>query len=178
MLTVHYTAVYMMVKRRSNYYLLNVFAMTVALTLLSGLGFSCELESNGDRLSITLTLLLTSVAFKLVTSEMLPKVPYLTRLDVLMLSSMLTLFITSFLVVLPSGILLLWPEDTVTAMQVNGALAATVILSSITLAMLWLRSAQRADRQSKSRLIEEKQGQKWYYYAYAEPAFVKRQDEY
>ncbi len=34
-----------------------------------------------DRMSITMTLLLTSVAFKLVTSEWVPKIAYQTLLD-------------------------------------------------------------------------------------------------
>ncbi len=109
---------------------------------------------------------------------MLPKVPYLTRLDHLMLGSMLTLFLTSFLVVLPSAVLLLWPEDVAVAMAFNAALAAAVLLSSALGGLLWLRAALSADRESTSRLIEEKDGQKWYYFSYAEPAFVKRQDEY
>ena len=109
---------------------------------------------------------------------MLPKVPYLTRLDYLMLGSMLSLFITSFLVVAPSGVQQLWPDDVETAQTFNRALAASSLLVSVVGALLWLWWALSADRASASRLIAGKKGQKWHYFAYAEPAFVKRQDEY
>ena len=176
--TKHATAVHILVKRRAKFFLVNVVSPVCAITLLSPLTFTCELEANSDRLGITLTLLLTSVAFKLVTAEMLPKVPYLTRLDYLMLGSMLSLFITSFLVVAPSGVQQLWPDDVETAQNFNRALAATALLVSAVGALLWLRGALSADRASANRLIAEKKGQKWHYFAYAEPAFVKRQDEY
>ena len=95
-----------------------------------------------------------------------------------MLSGMLSLFITSFLVVAPSGMQQLWPDDVETAQTFNRALAATAVLVSAVGALLWLRGALSADRASASRLIAGKKGQKWHYFAYAEPAFVKRQDEY
>ena len=42
--------------------------------------FSVDISSPEDRLSVTLTLLLTSVAFKFVVSQSLPNVSYLTCL--------------------------------------------------------------------------------------------------
>jgi len=57
--TAHITAVHMIVKRRAKFFLVNVASVVCSLTLLAGLTFTCELEANGDRLGIILTLLLT-----------------------------------------------------------------------------------------------------------------------
>ena len=48
--------------------------------ILSLCSFSVEISSPADRLSITLTLLLTAVAFKFVVSQSLPTISYVTLL--------------------------------------------------------------------------------------------------
>ena len=50
------------------------------IDLLSFCSFSVEISSPSDRLSVTLTLLLTAVAFKFVVSQSLPTISYLTLL--------------------------------------------------------------------------------------------------
>lgn len=71
--------------RKPGFYLSNVVLPIAILTLLSPL--SCAIESDGsslgtaDRLGITLTLMLTAVAYKFVVASSLPQVSYQTLLD-------------------------------------------------------------------------------------------------
>lgn len=48
--------------------------------VLTFASLSVEPDSPADRLSVTLTLLLTSVAFKFVVSQSLPEISYVTAL--------------------------------------------------------------------------------------------------
>ena len=50
------------------------------IDILSFCSFSVDISSPSDRLSVTLTLLLTAVAFKFVVSQSLPTISYLTLL--------------------------------------------------------------------------------------------------
>ena len=52
-----------------------------ALSLMTFLQFDIDPYDVADRASITLTLVLTAVAYKLVTASMLPAISYLTLLD-------------------------------------------------------------------------------------------------
>jgi hypothetical protein len=71
--------------RKTGYYTSNVILPICVLTLLAPL--SCTVNDDGtsmgtaDRLSVTLTLLLTAVAYKFVVASAIPTVSYLTFLD-------------------------------------------------------------------------------------------------
>ena len=69
------------VHRRPDYYIVNIVMPTGLIVLLTGAQFQIAAEDVADRLSVSVTLLLTAVAFKLVTSTMTPAVAYLTLLD-------------------------------------------------------------------------------------------------
>lgn len=79
------------VKRKSGYYLWNITMIIFLISLLSFCSFSVEISSPSDRLSVTLTLLLTAVAFKFVVSQSLPTISYLTFLDKYVLCGLLFL---------------------------------------------------------------------------------------
>lgn len=72
-------------ERKTGYYTSNVILPMTIITLLSPL--SCTVDEDGasmgtaDRLSVTLTLLLTAVAYKFVVASSLPTVSYITLLD-------------------------------------------------------------------------------------------------
>ena len=68
------SSIKLQIKRMATFWITNVVLVMSALSMTSVLAFACEVDAIGDRLSITLTLLLTSVAFKLVMAESLPKV--------------------------------------------------------------------------------------------------------
>ncbi|XP_028408118.1 uncharacterized protein LOC114530711 [Dendronephthya gigantea] len=77
------------VKRKPNFYMWNVALIMGLIMSLTFCSFSVDVDSPEDRLSVTLTLLLTSVAFKFVVSQSLPNVSYLTCLDQYVISCMI-----------------------------------------------------------------------------------------
>eukprot|EP01079_Euglenida_sp_SAG-EU17-18_P003612 gene3612-674_t len=68
--------------RRTGFYNWNIFLPLFILNLLSFSYLFVPPADLADRLSILLTLLLTTIAFKLVIAFVLPQIPYLTFLDI------------------------------------------------------------------------------------------------
>jgi len=75
---------FLAVRRKHEFYTSNVTIIGGALATLGMTAFVIEIEDFADRSSVVLTLLLTTVAFKFVISQDLPKVPYFTILDTYM----------------------------------------------------------------------------------------------
>ncbi|XP_072021155.1 acetylcholine receptor subunit alpha-type acr-7-like [Amphiura filiformis] len=69
------------VERKSAYYLWNVALIVLLIVVLSFTSFAVSPDEPANRLGVTLTLLLTAVAFKFVVSQSLPTISYLTILD-------------------------------------------------------------------------------------------------
>ncbi|XP_078671027.1 gamma-aminobutyric acid receptor subunit beta-like [Branchiostoma floridae x Branchiostoma belcheri] len=69
------------VQRKTAFYIWNTALILLLIMLVSFAVFSIPIEDLDRRLTNTFTLLLTTVAFKLVVSQYLPTVPYLTLLD-------------------------------------------------------------------------------------------------
>ncbi|XP_028408136.1 uncharacterized protein LOC114530728 [Dendronephthya gigantea] len=69
------------VERIPNFYLLNIVIIVFSILGLTFCSFAVDISSLDVRLNVTLTLLLTLVAFKFVVSQRFPNVSYLTRLD-------------------------------------------------------------------------------------------------
>jgi hypothetical protein len=67
--------------RKPQYYIYNVLVPILLLSLMAFAVFFFEVSELGDRLSVALTLVLTSVAFKFVVAADLPKISYNTLLD-------------------------------------------------------------------------------------------------
>jgi len=84
-----YTGVF--VERNYGYYLWNVFLPIFLITLMSVTTFVVPLDQVADRCGVILTLLLTSVAFKFVVGQGLPKISYNTYLDTYVLVSFIVL---------------------------------------------------------------------------------------
>ena len=76
--------VYITINRRHGYYTKNVIVMMGCMCTLCLGSFVVDHTEYADRTSIVLTLLLTVIAFKFVVGEALPKIPYLTLLDIYM----------------------------------------------------------------------------------------------
>jgi len=70
-------------ERRSSYYLWNICVPYFLLGLLSLTAYAIPMTDGNpnDRFSLMMTLILTAVAFKFVTSGLVPKTSYLTLLD-------------------------------------------------------------------------------------------------
>ncbi|XP_066292111.1 glycine receptor subunit alpha-4-like isoform X1 [Branchiostoma lanceolatum] len=69
------------VQRKMGFYVWNIAFIMFLIMALSFTAFSVPPNEPADRLSVTLTLLLTSVAFKFVVTQSLPTISYLTLLD-------------------------------------------------------------------------------------------------
>lgn len=81
------------VMRQYNFYIYNVSVLMCLITALTFTSFAVKADSVGDRIQITLTLLLTSVAFKYYVQQFVPNVSYLTFLDKYILSGMIFQFL-------------------------------------------------------------------------------------
>ena len=82
----------MNVMRKYRFYLYNVFLIMCLITVLTFSAFAVKADSPGDRIQITLTLLLTTVAFKYYVQQFVPTVSYLTVLDSYVLCCMVFQF--------------------------------------------------------------------------------------
>mmetsp|Transcript_25434 Transcript_25434/g.79252 ORF Transcript_25434/g.79252 Transcript_25434/m.79252 type:complete len:373 (+) Transcript_25434:79-1197(+) len=67
--------------------LVNVFSIQGVLTSMVFMTFQIPKQDLADRLSVAMTLVLASVAFKLTVATEIPKVPYITWLDKYLLAS-------------------------------------------------------------------------------------------
>merc|ERR1719247_618543 len=76
------------VRRHATNYLYNIILPTAVLVCLAFCSFTVPLSEVADRSSITLTLLLSIIAYKLIIKDELPKVNFLTLIDVYILASM------------------------------------------------------------------------------------------
>ncbi|KAJ8037632.1 Gamma-aminobutyric acid receptor subunit beta-2 [Holothuria leucospilota] len=94
------------VTRKISYYMWNVALVTLLILLSNFTSFAVSPSAPEDRLSVSVTLLLTAVAFKSVVSSSLPKIPYLTLMDKYVLWSL----IIQCLVVLQNAIAVIFAE--------------------------------------------------------------------
>ncbi|CAD5125780.1 DgyrCDS13991 [Dimorphilus gyrociliatus] len=77
--------------RRPAYFFWNIFLITFIICTLSFTTFSVQRDLPQNRLQLSFTLVLTSVAFKFVVNQSLPKISYLTYLDKYVLAAMILL---------------------------------------------------------------------------------------
>jgi len=89
------TSVRLRVTRKSGYYVTNIVGMMVLLNVMILTGFGIMMNAVADRLSVTMTMMLTAVAFKFIVGDQMPKVSYNTYLDVYLLYTMSFMFVAS-----------------------------------------------------------------------------------
>ncbi|XP_070187244.1 cys-loop ligand-gated ion channel-like isoform X2 [Littorina saxatilis] len=77
--------------RRPGYFVWNIFMVTFLICSLSFATFSVDKQYPQNRLQLSFTLMLTSVAFKSVVNQSLPRISYLTYMDKYLLASMIML---------------------------------------------------------------------------------------
>ena len=104
------------------------------LTLMSLSVFAVPTGDVADRLSVILTLVLTSVAFKFVMAQSLPKIPYNTALDWYVLVSFLIL---SFVVIENSFAAVLMNEATAAAVDRFTAFALVILFCAWHAGTFW-----------------------------------------
>merc|ERR1712060_679665 len=70
------------IERKPDYYIKNVMCVMAVICFICFFAFAIPSEELGDRLNVVLTMVLAAIAFKLVIGDALPKVPYVTVMDV------------------------------------------------------------------------------------------------
>jgi hypothetical protein len=167
------TNVFLYAKRKSGYYLVNVFGISCILSLMSLTIFTVPVDIVADRLSLVLTLLLTTVAFKFVVGDSVPKVPYATYLDSYMLWNIAFLFLISIIITcaaivernseltsLPDGI-------DINVISILIASATLLALNSVFGVRIFLLSRKFA---TPPIVLEENRN--WYCFMFANPSFI------
>ena len=85
------------VARLPLFYLYNVIGVMLMISLLGFAVFALPADALADRINTVLTLLLTTIAFKFVVADTIPKIGYNTHLDSFVLLNMGFLFITGII---------------------------------------------------------------------------------
>jgi len=82
--------IFLQLQRKSAAVIFNVFLPVQLITMLTWIVYAVETSDIGDRLTIGLTMLLVTVAFKFVVAGKLPDLPYTTFCDHYMLFCLTT----------------------------------------------------------------------------------------
>ena len=112
--------------RRPFFYAMNVMVPVMLINVLTAGAFAIPYEDLADRLSVSVTMVLTSVAFKLHLATLLPALSYLTALDYFVIVS----FVFGVLVALENIVAQkFWTkeQDALAATAFLGALAAGTV---------------------------------------------------
>jgi hypothetical protein len=193
------TTVTLQVKRKPTYFVNNIVAIMMMLSLLCLVVFAIPADELNDRVEVILTLFLTAVAFKLVISDSIPKVGYSTLIDNFVLGNMIFLFSTVMLCTagfLISNTLLLTPEqcgispfchaafyigyfvDYLT-ITVNGLMFFCSILFFTGMNLHWLFSVIRREQHNLHlQPLTKQDGRNWYACMFANPAFLPNPKKY
>jgi hypothetical protein len=83
------------VKRKFNFYIWKVFLPLLLMVVLSWSVFWIDVSELSSQVTISVTTILTVIAFAFAISSNLPKVPYLTFIDVFFLSCYVFVFLTA-----------------------------------------------------------------------------------
>jgi hypothetical protein len=81
------------IARRVGYYVWKVMSVLVMLVVLSWAIFLIDPADVGNRMAVSITLFLAAVAFAFVTSGLIPRISYLTLLDLYILGCYVLLFL-------------------------------------------------------------------------------------
>jgi hypothetical protein len=153
----------LMVQRRPGYALINVALPMAGVATLCFVQFLLPVTDITDRLSISLTLLLTAAAYKFAISTMIPAISYLTMLDryVLVCTGVI------FAIVLESAVLYKAAESDPKAARNADLGTATVLFGLFMIFHVWF--AYRAGRPIRRKTGAASDGAK-YKVAPIEPA--------
>lgn len=84
---------YVYIKRKSTNYLWNIIVLNFLISLASFTSYSIDYDNSGDRLNISVMLLLTKVAFKQLQNTITPNITYFTMLDKYIVTGLFFLFL-------------------------------------------------------------------------------------
>ena len=94
-------------QREPFYYIINLFLLIFVLTSVCAYVFVIDPSKAEARASVTITLLLTSVAFKSLADDKLPHLNYLTMLD----CYLFWCFACQLSIILENGVVSIWAHD-------------------------------------------------------------------
>ena len=81
-------------KRYVQYYLWNVIMPLVFIVMMSWGGFWIDPTNTGAQIGVSTSAILTLIAYRFMLSNLLPKLPYMTRMDLFTLGSTALVFLT------------------------------------------------------------------------------------
>ena len=167
------TQVKLQVMRKSQYYMNNIVVMMLGITTLSLSTFVLEPEDVASRLGNILTLLLTSVAFKFVIGDSLPKVTYDTEMDSFLFRNMSILFLTAVLVCADTVFDRLKGTSEVPNYKKQAAEATFAFLVNIGLNGHWLCRARKLHTSRRTPTLNVIRDKNWYRCDYGNPFFLE-----
>ena len=91
-------------KRYSGYYILNIILPLILIVFMSWIVFWIDPKESGTQVAVSITSMLTLIAFRFTIRESLPAVPYLTLLDYLVLGATLLVFASLLEVIVTSSL--------------------------------------------------------------------------
>ena len=89
-------------KRESNYFVTTIIIPLVMIVMMSWAVFWIDPKQSGTQMSVAMTTMLTLIAFRFAVVASLPNISYLTRMDVVILSSTILVFASLLEVVITS----------------------------------------------------------------------------
>ena len=81
-------------KRHMGYYLLKIMLPLLLIVMMSWIVFWIDPKEMGTQISVSVTTMLTLIAYRFMVGSAVPKISYLTRLDLFILSATLLVFTT------------------------------------------------------------------------------------
>ena len=91
-------------KRRYGQYFIKVIIPLILIVIMSWIVFWLDPREAGTQLSVSVTAMLTVMAYHIAVSSNLPDIPYVTRLDLFLLGTTLLVFASIFEVVVTSNL--------------------------------------------------------------------------
>lgn len=143
--------------RKYGYYIYNVVFILDFISALAFTSYTVDASSPGERIQISLTLLLTSVALKYVVNAFVPQVPYPTLLDKFMICCMAF----QFLVAMENGaaalVHIFFPKQLqIFEWTSFGALALIFLFIHIIFGSFWLKYVTSSKRLRRKHEMEYK----------------------
>lgn len=158
--------VFLQVQRLAGFYIQNVVCMMFALSILSLSSFAVDINDNGSRISINVTLILTVVAFKFVLAGTLPKVPYNTLIDYYILFCSGFLAAMNFFLILQSFF-----KDDNMAFKINNYLAWSCFVVIVLSFISWISYAELLAKKKIASKEIKLGNSNWYSFRFSNPPF-------
>jgi hypothetical protein len=88
--------------RKTGYFIVKIFIPFILIVMMSWSVFWIDPADGGTQIGVATTSMLTLIAFRLAIDNSLPKISYLTRLDVFVMASTILVFLSLFEVIITS----------------------------------------------------------------------------